>query len=274
MRLFPYRRQPRQEALIHRRAAAEGALLPDQRALFQGKRQQAVDAGSDVLRAIASELARGSRRELAPSWKQLDALFDVVQLADECLGLLAKAEPEPIAGTSEPAVPEYPVSSWFLAECASYLLGNPQGHERLHLVTGIKIREGQRTLDRMVQVGLAGQSAISARADQHELQRALIECSEHWGHSLHGLFHSHPGKGALMTRPSSTDLATHERYERAYPLVGAIFERSGYVRFFGHRPFIITLYGKGVEQVDTHLFKIQTLRPVSDETPQSKGQRA
>jgi proteasome lid subunit RPN8/RPN11 len=190
------------------------------------------------------------------------------------LGLLAKAEPEPMAGLSEPAVPEYLLSSWFLTECASYLVGDLRGHERLLMISGVKIREGQRTLDRMVRVELADQSAIHALANQHELQRHLIEFSERWGHALHGLFHSHPGTGVLATRPSSTDLETHERYERGYPVVGMICVRDGFLRFFSHRPFTIRLYGKGVEQHDDHLFKIQTLRPVSDETPQSMGQRA
>ncbi|MGH8754766.1 MAG: Mov34/MPN/PAD-1 family protein [Burkholderiales bacterium] len=110
----------------------------------------------------------------------------------------------------------------------------------------------------MVKVALASESATGALADQHALQNALIEMDE-WGHHLHGLFHSHPGKGDQATRPSSTDLATHERYEiGGYPLVGAIFVK-GFVRFFGHHPFTITIYGKGVERIDTHLFVICNL---------------
>jgi hypothetical protein len=154
-------------------------------------------------------------------------------------------------------VPQYLVSSWFLADCHAYLLSDPDDREVLHFVSGIKIREEQRTLDRMMRVGLSQQSTTYAVGNQQDVQRALIECSERWGHALHGLFHRHPGRGALATRPSSTDLATHERYERAYPLVGAIFECTGFVRFFSHsRPFTIRLYGKGVEQHETHLFKI------------------
>jgi hypothetical protein len=59
--------------------------------------------------------------------------------------------------------------------------------------------------------------------------------------------------------PSSTDFATHRRYETGgYPLIGAIFVLDGFVRFFSEdKPFTITIYGKGVSQHDEHVFKIK-----------------
>jgi hypothetical protein len=122
-----------------------------------------------------------------------------------------------------------------------------------------------RTLDRMVPVPIESNSAIHAAADQAGAQQALIELDT-WGHTVHGLFHSHPGQGREATRPSSTDLSTHERYERGgYPLVGAIFVRDGYLRFFSHKAdFTITVFGEGVKQIDARIFLIQNL---SDSTP-------
>jgi proteasome lid subunit RPN8/RPN11 len=118
----------------------------------------------------------------------------------------------------------------------------------------------------MVKVALARQSAAGALADQHELQKALIHMDE-WGHHLHGLFHSHPGSGAPATQPSSTDLKTHERFERGgYPLVGAIFVNDGVVRFFANHPFTISVYGKGVERVDEHVFTLAP-RHLPHQTP-------
>jgi hypothetical protein len=263
MRHFSFRRRPaNQDEVVTSSAAGGGGLIRNRRLLFQEKRQQAVAAGEKVLRAIAEDLSAGQRWQLAASWQRLDALFDVVQLSDECLRLLEKGETETAPAAHEPAVAEYVVSSWFLAESAAYLLSDPRRFELLHLASGIKLGENQRTLDRMLQVELAQQSNTHAVANQHDLQQLLIECSERWGHSLHALFHSHPGNGPLATRPSSTDLATQERYERAYPMVGAIFARDGdgaWVRFFGHRPCTITLYGKGVVQHEAHLFQITDL---------------
>jgi hypothetical protein len=86
---------------------------------------------------------------------------------------------------------------------------------------------------------------------------------DEWGNALYGLFHSHPGQGAPATRPSSIDLATHERYERRYPLIGCIFVRDGTLRFFSATTtFSITICGKGVATIneDEHVFKIQNPR--------------
>jgi hypothetical protein len=185
-------------------------------------------------------------------------LFNVVEMANEATRLVGDSRPPP-SQEVEPAVPEYIIGSWFLSKCASYLTSQPDGYERLHLVTGIKISHKIRTLDHMVKVKLASESAINAVADQHELQKALIEMDE-WGHYLHGLFHSHPGTGALHTQPSQTDLTTHKRYEHGgYPLIGAIFVKDGFVRFFANHPFTITTFGKGVTQIDERIFAIRNL---------------
>src|SRR3712207_150741 len=116
MRRFPYRRRAKVETAAPARAAAPGGLIPNRRILFQEKRRQAVDEAGKVLRAIEDDLSRGQRWQLATSWKRLESLFDVVELADEGLRLLGEEEPPVV--TREHTVPdEYLVSSWFLADC-------------------------------------------------------------------------------------------------------------------------------------------------------------
>jgi hypothetical protein len=222
---------------------------------FQRYRQKGVDRGEKALVQIQEDLQRGERSLLETRLEQLYSAFDLVMLTDEAIKLLSDNKAKAQAETS---VPNYLISSWFLADCWAFLTSNPHGHERLHLVSGIKLSPRERTLDRLVKVSLSGQSAVHASAEQHDLSTTLIELDERWGHSLHGLFHSHPGKGASATLPSSTDFATHRRYETGgYPLIGAIFVLDGFVRFFSEdKPFTITIYGKGVSQHDEHVFKI------------------
>lgn len=236
----------------------ETSFVPDPIPQFQKHRQNAVTKGEKALSVISEALKRGERSCLELRLEQLSSSFDLVQLVDEAIRLLENDKP-PAPEANDPAVPAYLVSSWFLAECAAHLLGNPHGHERLHLVTGIKVSPKCRTLERMVQVALASQSPVHAIADQHDLLKTLIEIDERWGHALYGLFHSHPGRGAHATRPSRTDLDTHQLYEQGgYPLVGAIFVKD-FVRFFANRPFTITIHGKGVTQIDEHVFSIRNL---------------
>ena len=243
----------------------------NQRQLIQTTRQRAIQSGATILSAIKKEMHRGKHNYLEAVREQYRYHVDVVAVADAALALLQQHHPAASAQKpGKPDIPTYVISSWFLADCADYLLSHPDGFELLHLVTGSKISATQRTLDRMTKVSLEAHSPASARANQQELQKLLIEFSG-WGHTLHGLFHSHPGYGKGATRPSGVDLGTQKLYEQGgYPLVGAIFSRDGYVRFFASNPMTITVFGTGVEQHEEHVFQIQTLkRHLPVQTPQS-----
>lgn len=78
------------------------------------------------------------------------------------------------------------------------------------------------------------------------------------GHALHGVFHSHRMQGPRSVTPSAVDRRHQERLERSgYPVVPAIFSDDGYVRFFTLvQPFTLEVYGKGVEQHDSQLFRL------------------
>jgi hypothetical protein len=240
--------------------------------LMQRVKHRSDHTVEELLTAVSAELKQGRRDLFDIVWEELSFLGDVEQL----LALAAQpGQITPSAPAREPTLPVYVVNSIFLAECHRYLVSDPRGFEILHLVTGSKVDGQTRTLERMEKVALKSHSHIYAEADQHDLQRRLIWLSE-WGLSMHGLFHAHPGSGAGSTRPSSTDLSTHETYERGgYPLVGAIFVRDGYVRFFSHhRPFTIHLSGTRVRQHEEHVFQIENPgRFVSDETPAERGEK-
>jgi proteasome lid subunit RPN8/RPN11 len=250
-----------------RNANEERAPLPDPSGLIQATKRRALAGGHDIVAAVSANLAQGLRTP-PRTYEELAFHADVVRMADEALRLLRQERP-PAADIPQPAIPEYLVSSWFLAECAAYLLSHAEGHERLHLATGIKLSDNRRTLAHLVKVPLDLQSPVAAQANREELTKLLIQMDS-FGHHLYGLFHSHPGRGVLATTPSGIDLDTHKRFAKGdYPLVSAIFERSGFVRFFSDSPFTISLYGKGVEHVEDHVYKILNLpRPVPDDRPE------
>jgi hypothetical protein len=241
----------------------------EQDSLRQSVRARAIQSGEWILNAFSEELKRGEHTLLDVQWEHVGFYADVVRLTAPVEERLGQA-PSPPREALVPAVPVYVVNSLFLADCHRFLLSDAKGYELMHLVTGSKVDAKTRTLDRMEKVALASHSAIHAEADQHDLQRRLIEMSA-WGLAMHGLFHAHPGQGSGATRPSGKDLATHERFERGgYPLVGAIFVRDGYVRFFSAgRPFTIRIFGTGVTQHEEHVFKIENPgRGVSYDTPE------
>lgn len=236
-------------------------------ARLNATKKRALTSGSAATDAIADAVQRGNRAVADQYVARLAHIFDVIETVDDASRALLAVHPQAMQA-SGPAC-TYVVSAWFLTQCAETLLADPQGHEQLHFVTGVRI-DASRTLDRMVPVPIESHSAIHATADQTAAQQALLELDT-WGHTVHGLFHSHPGQGREATRPSSTDLATHERYERGgYPLIGAIVVRDGYVRFFTHRAdFSITVFGEGVQQLEARLFHLQNVSGTAPATARS-----
>jgi proteasome lid subunit RPN8/RPN11 len=146
------------------------------------------------------------------------------------------------------------MSSLFLDHCYRYLTKTPA--ENLHLVTGI-ITDGAFVLNEMVHLPNVRRAFAGASAGPAETGKGLLLMQE-YGLRCTALFHSHPGRGAQSTVPSGTDLRNQRTWEKAYPLIGAVFSQDGYVRFFASsgRPKVYVL-GRKVSKIDENLYKIE-----------------
>jgi len=130
--------------------------------------------------------------------------------------------------------------------------------EQLIAVGGVRL-EGWWTHQIAVFVDYDVVSAGEVRANFASSHRGLVQLSRH-AHALTGIFHSHPGFGRGAVEPSSTDLATHARFERAgYPTLGAIFNKDGFVKFFtAGAPFEVQVIGGGVQEVEANVYRMLT----------------
>jgi hypothetical protein len=156
----------------------------------------------------------------------------------------------------------YLVGSLFLRR--SY--ENLQRHQTEHLFYVTGTRMGNLfTLDYICEFKVASASRVHADGDTRSTHITLINL-DNVGHQVHGLFHKHPGTGALVTMPSGIDRETQRRMERGgYPIIGAIFSEDGFVRFFAvDRGFEIRVYGKGVSHVEDNIFKIDEICEIPD----------
>lgn len=154
------------------------------------------------------------------------------------------------------SAPEYIVSSLFLVQSHRVLASCPD--ENMLIATG-KDFGPVKIIDTQVSVEVSEQSKVFVRADSDSLGKALCSLDD-YGHKLLAWFHSHPGTGPASVNPSATDLDTQNRLERGgYPVVGGIFSRDGYVRFFSikNRFSSIRIYGKLVEKKDETTFHIK-----------------
>jgi proteasome lid subunit RPN8/RPN11 len=150
----------------------------------------------------------------------------------------------------------YVMSSLLLSHCYDYL--NKSDAESLLYASGFELSEDTLVLDRLVQVEMAQQSWGYVNAETGSSHESLVKM-EKFGQKLLALFHIHPGDGEGAAFPSSLDLTTMERFERAgYVTIGAVFSRDGWVQFFSanHKKFNARVFGNGVEQHGDKTFKL------------------
>ena len=145
----------------------------------------------------------------------------------------------------------FAVGTKFLYECYGYLTSMGK-NEVFHYVTGMKLGD-VLTLDSMQKVKLKEQSYCGAVTDEQSTAEAIINM-DRFGHHLHATFHSHP---AGIGSPSSTDLTDlRELIAGGHKLIGGIFTMDGYLRFYSPIPFELIIYGKGVEKINEHFYKL------------------
>ncbi|MCS7222651.1 MAG: hypothetical protein RML36_07885 [Anaerolineae bacterium] len=211
------------------------------------------------LALLKRALQAGSVPDVIHHQMELERLCQTVErmpaLQRQVYQALGEPEPPP-ASTSEPKANQafdlYWISSATLAEAYRFLTqclpATGQEPEWMLAVTGI--RNGRiRTLEHLIEVKLASQSAGHASFDLQDFTRIAVTLHEH-GQALHAIFHSHRFAGP--PHPSGIDDRLQRLLEEGgYPAIQAIFSEDGYIRFFARqRRFAIQVHGKGVICLD------------------------
>jgi hypothetical protein len=146
-------------------------------------------------------------------------------------------------------------NSLFLHEC--FVLLTRTEDENLHAVTG-SIVGNLRTLDRIVPLQLSLQGLAGAEAENCSLASELIRLND-FGLLPLAYFHSHPGRGANATHPSSTDRQTQSTMEESgSEIIGGIFSRDGFVRFYANKKVPnVHVVGKRIRKVEQNVYKLE-----------------
>ncbi len=133
--------------------------------------------------------------------------------------------------------------------------------ERMLVVSGRSERE---TTCLGVAFEVTGVNSLGhVKADPNRLAFALI-AMDRSDCFLSAWLHSHPGRGAISTYPSATDLAQHADWIRDYTtsLISAILVEDGWIRFFGtaldEHEIEINVTGSGVtrEENNGYLYRL------------------
>lgn len=152
--------------------------------------------------------------------------------------------------------PLYLTEYYFLKDVFSFLVQDSK--EGFCVVTGPEAEDNLFSLSRWLEPEMKIRTATGAEPEFGSMLDLLIKLEEEQGNRLTAYFHSHPGEGIGATEPSDVDIDTQEKLERGgYPVIGAIFSRDGYIRFFSdQRDFEVEISGKGGEQIEKNVVKL------------------
>lgn len=165
---------------------------------------------------------------------------------------------ESLSRGSSPRTVHIVLSSGMLAR--SFQVCTELRAEGLHFITGIEY-DGLRIGTEIATLPYVDRSFASASADHQASQDLNAETHES-GHTLVALLHSHPGSGIDANHPSSVDLKTQRLWEIGSRLVGGIWTRDGFLRWYAvNIAFTIDIVGHHLERIDAHLFKLVPLEP-------------
>lgn len=185
-----------------------------------------------------------TQRNAGAVWELTAVLANVV----EQLRVLEELMP-----TSSPG--EFCLSVPSLILHDAFLLCTATTDEGMCFLAGIEV-DGLAVGTRLIQAPYSHRSIAAAGADHRSLHRILIELHES-GHRLLALLHAHPGNGSHANLPSGVDQQTQRAFEVTTEMIGGIFSRDGYLRWFSaSRPFRIQVVGNHVEQINKTLYRL------------------
>lgn len=99
--------------------------------------------------------------------------------------------------------------------------------------------------------------SVVGAAGRHEATHRICIQAREWQHEVLSLTHSHPGDGADSTFPSPTDLRTHQRWELGWTMIGGIWSRDGFLRFFSHQQrFEVEVVGANMRRIERNVWKL------------------
>lgn len=148
------------------------------------------------------------------------------------------------------------LSSVMLARSFEVCTERPE--EGMHFIAGFDF-DGLRIGTHIVPFPYSERSVVGASGDHLATQRLCAEIHEA-GHTIVALMHAHPGSGQAANHPSSVDIRTQRLWEQTSRLVGGIWARDGFLRWYSvNVDFDVEIVGNNLEKIDARQFKLVPL---------------
>jgi len=146
-------------------------------------------------------------------------------------------------------------SSAMLRESFRYCVSQPE--EGMHFILGIE-HEGILIGTHIVPFPYEYRSVAGAAGVHQHTHKICIQAHE-TGHYAMALLHSHPGSGIDANHPSGTDRRTQGLWEHGTRLLGGIWSRDGYLRWYTNDlAFTVDVEGNQIGRIDGDVWKLET----------------
>ena len=222
--------------------------------------------------------AGAERRRLLTEIEQAANKHDAARLA-RCSRQLSRvlSELRVIEDLSKPETKEgkdsdvYVFSSWTLKQSFRYCTARPE--EGMHFILGFEQNGNGCAIGSVIVPFTYAHRSIAGAAGEHRAtHRVCIEAHE-TGHRLLVLMHSHPGSGKHANHPSATDEATQRLWERTTRLIGGIWSRDGYLRWYSSNlKYEVQIVGSHLERISDHVWKLRADDEPLDMDPVAVGE--
>jgi hypothetical protein len=160
-------------------------------------------------------------------------------------------------------VPNYLFSSLMLVD--SFRLTTRTAEEAAHFIVGIETDDGA-VGTQLLPFEYSSQS-VAGVAGKHAATHEVVIQTHDAGHRILALVHSHPGSGIHANHHSSIDERTQELWEHTTKLIGGIWSRDGYLRWYSsNRPFRVKIIGTHLERIDDNVWKLKSPQTPTPDT--------
>ncbi len=195
--------------------------------------------------SICNDVKRGNTKQVVRGLGRLDQIDSELEL----LGSIHQ--------TSESTLHQrhsFVFSSAMLLESFRLCVAKPE--EGMHFILGVDL-DGSLVGTQIVSFPYASRS-IAGASGVHEATHAIAIQAHEFGHRIIAIIHSHPGSGKGANHPSHVDMKTHETWEKTHDIVGGIWSRDGYLRFFSaDKVFDARVIGSRIQRIEDHVWKIE-----------------
>lgn len=194
---------------------------------------------------ISQDVQQGKTRRVVRSVERLNQVDRELELLES---IQKESESSLRQGRS------FVFSSAMLLESFRLCVARPE--EGMHFILGVDL-DGSLVGTQIVSFPYASRS-IAGASGEHAATHAIAIKAHELDHRIIAIIHSHPGSEKEANHPSHIDMKTHETWEQTHKIVGGIWSRNGFLRWFtAGKAFHVRVIGSRINRIEENVWQLE-----------------